>query len=259
MVCMKIDGKNAQSLNALTFRLELKYRLSRAQYYKVKAAIAPYMKKDFFTSRSGSGKYFVRSLYYDTHDHELYNHKMDGDSERVKFRIRTYSSHADCDTMIRVEIKIRRGNSTEKYSERISKQEYDCFVSRKRWDRCCENFVLTEFQRCMHLKTLWPKLLIDYEREGYRDRAVEGLRLTFDHKVRSVQAATLFPGQKVFFRTHHPEQTILEIKCGHRRPDWIQEIVRVHGLRVVANSKFTQAVELARHDLYHPDGLVIVR
>lgn len=254
-----MSKQHLNSLNGKNSRIELKYRLSYVQYYKVKISILPFMEKDFFTLRSACGRYFVRSLYYDTHDYRLYDHKMSGDSERVKFRLRTYDSRFSDDTCIRAEIKTRQGNETQKYSNRVSKLEYDCFMDRKHWSRFCSNPVLAEFERCVHLKTMSPKVLIDYEREGYKDRGAEGIRVTFDHKVRSAQATALFSDQHVFFRVHHPGVVVLEIKCRNHRPRWIQEIIRVHGLKTVANSKFTQAIESARHDLYHPDGLVVVR
>ncbi|MDW7651816.1 MAG: VTC domain-containing protein [Bacillota bacterium] len=86
---------------------------------------------------------------------------------------------------------------------------------------------------------------------GLKSRQMEDLRITFDQDVRSSSASLLFPRQP-FFRTHNKNEIILEIKCRNEQPARLTKIVRRHGLKVVANSKFTQGIEMSRPDVVTP-------
>jgi len=241
-----------------TWRFELKYRLNYLQYQKLRIAVLPYMKMDFFTHTNQNKKYLVRSLYFDTYDYGLYYEKMSGDSDRIKFRIRTYSQILIDNRFIRVELKVRKANMMKKYSLFILSTDYHFFMKNKHWPNNY-NPVLAEFERYFHLRALTPQILVDYYREAYEDRIKDGLRITFDHKVRSTHSDTLFPYRPVYFREHHPLGVILEIKYHNKPPTWLQNLVCDYGLKLVANSKFTQGIQVARQDLYRPDGVVIVR
>ena len=51
----------------------------------------------------------------------------------------------------------------------------------------------------------------------------------------------------------------MEIKYKDDLPSWVKNLVQAYGLKIIANSKFTQGIQAARHDLSHPDGIVIIR
>ena len=240
------------------WRLEIKYRIDYFTYHKIRAALRPFMRRDHFTGAAPGFKYFVRSLYYDTHDYSAYHEKMAGDSERIKFRIRTYSETYDENAVIRAEMKVRKGNSMEKYSSFISLSEYEYFMKKKNWPEE-DNPVLNEFARYVRLRSLDPKVLIEYFREGYHDRAGSDLRITFDHRVKSAHSDRLFAAGKKFYREHIPHNVVLEIKSGKERPAWVRDLVRDYGLKWVANSKFTQGIQASRRDLFHPAGVVLIR
>ena len=103
---------------------------------------------------------------------------------------------------------------------------------------------LQEFERYVHLKAQNPKIIVEYQREGYLSRGREALRITFDHKVKSAHADSLFPEQN-FFREHNPGFIVLEIKCDKRQPDWLRSLVMNQTLCIVANSKYSQGIEIA--------------
>lgn len=228
------------------------------QYQKLKIALKPYMREDHYTKIASQKRYLVRSLYYDTYDYNIYHEKMSGDSERIKFRLRTYSEHLDNNSLIKAEMKVRQANAMEKLGELVSTDQYLHFIRKKRWPGN-NSPVLHEFERYCHLKALKPQVLVQYMREGYSDRSQKGIRVTFDHKVKSAHAGLLFPERKLFFREHHPHGVIFEVKCRDYQPRWLNVIIRDYGLKLVANSKFTQGIQAARQDLYHPGGVVVIR
>lgn len=238
-------------------RFELKYRLTYFQYLKVRNAIKPYMTIDDFSRRARTNRYLVRSLYFDTPGYHAYEQKMNGDCDRVKFRLRTYTSKNNASNPIRVELKLREGNLTIKKSVFVPNDEYQHFMARHHW----QNFqdpVTTEFERQSLSQGLNPVILVEYDREGYNTRFSSDLRITFDHQVRSAHTKTLFP-EHTFFQTLMPRSVVLEIKFKESLPFWLSGLVRSQGLKVIANSKYTQGLQVARHHLHHPENVILVR
>ncbi len=238
-------------------RFELKYRLNYFNYLKIRNMVNSYMKKDSFTISAGRKGYLVRSLYFDTYDYKAYMEKMNGDCDRIKFRIRSYDDTMREDTPIRVELKVRKANRVEKHSTFVKGAELSYFEQHRTWNNLGDP-VLSEFSRHLVLKDLQPLIITKYTREGFKSRLNDGLRITIDHEVRSAHAKRLFP-EDALFRQHHPLTVVLEIKFKAFQPAWLKELIHSYGLKLIANSKFTQGIQVARKDLHHPGGVVVVR
>ena len=118
--------------------------------------------------------------------------------------------------------------------------------------------VLEEFNRLLKGRSFEPKVLIEYYREGYRTAIKEDVRVTFDHKVKSKQSSHLYTN-RYGFRVHNYHEIIMEVKFKERLPMWLKPIIHLHGLKIIANSKFTQAIQLSRKDLIHSNGIIYVR
>ena len=106
MVKIKRLPESSENYN---WRFELKYRLDNFQYQKLRIAIHPYMKTDYFTRTAPQKKYLVRSLYFDTYHYNLNYKKVSGDNERVNFRLRTYSEDINDNGDIRTETSVFAG------------------------------------------------------------------------------------------------------------------------------------------------------
>ena len=238
-------------------RFELKYQLTHFQYLKLRNAIRPYMTMDAFTANQPSKRYLVRSLYFDTYDYHSFHQKMSGDSYREKFRLRTYPYGEEYLRYVRVELKMRQANLSIKKSVFVPIDEYDHFMKKRHW-KSFDDPITNAFERKILTQLLQPMVLVEYDREGYQTRLKSNLRITFDHQVRASHARSLFQ-EKVFYRNLYPRQVVLEIKFKDSLPQWLETLVRNHGLRVIANSKFTQSILVARHDLYHPGNVILVR
>lgn len=232
----------------IEWRFEYKYRLTYGQYYCVRSAIKPNTQKDNYSLASPTGRYFVRSLYFDTDSFKNFEEKVNGDSDRVKLRIRTYSNlQPEPEEDVRVELKARKSMTMEKYQTWVTYQDYQEFMKHNHWPKN-EDAVLEEFERYVHLKTQRPKIIVEYQREGYVARDREAVRITFDHHVRSAKARTLYP-KNPFFRKHYLGMVILEIKCNKKQPQWLLDLVQDQGLKLAANSKYVQGIEAARPDI----------
>ena len=240
---MKKDIKEA-------WRFEYKYKLPLNLYYQFRSAIIPYMEHDDFSRKALRNSYLVRSLYYDTYYYKSYYEKMEGTYGRTKYRLRTYAESAENEPDVRAELKVRKGQVLEKHSAFVPYRHYLGFMENRNWpDRSSP--VLTEFERQVHLHALRPKVLVEYYREAFRSREGSDMRISFDLQVSSCIADTLFP-KTPFFRQHHPNNAILEIKCHIHRPAWLGKLISRYGLMYVANSKYTQGIEASRPDLITP-------
>jgi hypothetical protein len=106
----------------------------------------------------------------------------------------------------------------------------------------------------VHNYNLEPKLIIEYEREGFVTKDKSDLRITFDHNVRSTVSEVLFDDKLIGVRRHSPT-VVCEIKCGMKKPLWLEAMVKEYGLKVVGNSKYVQAVQrmnpnIIRNEVY---------
>lgn len=223
-----------------TERFEYKYQLDYQTYLAFKNKINLYMEQDSFTEVSKSQRYFVRSLYYDTYDYLHYRTSEEGQFGRVKCRIRTYEPSKDKADIISIEMKTKQGSNTKKFSQLIPLESYQFFLNNGYFDQ--KSKVLDEFTRLMYQGPLEPKVIVEYEREGYHPIDDSDFRLTFDFDVRSGASNDLFSDRPFYTRSHN-RAIILEIKCGMDKPEWLESLVRAYGLKVVGNSKYVQAIQ----------------
>ncbi len=235
-------------------RFELKYRISAFEYLRVKHALVPYMRKDGFTQQAPGKGYTVRSLYFDSDQYELYNEKLSGDNIRTKMRLRTYPNNPG--DAVRAELKMRERNLVIKKTAPLSWEALAAYEHTGHFET--EDPVLAQCELLKCSRLLGPKVVIEYEREGYQMRDGGGVRVTFDHRVRSAQGVSL-THLPHFFREHDPLSIILEIKFRDAVPRFLHDIVRKNGLKVIANSKFTQAIQLSSKHFYHSDHVVVLR
>lgn len=230
-------------------RVERKYLLSLDQYYRLRNRIVPFAERDYY-SRAAGGSYIVRSIYYDTRDYRAWYEKEDGDFGRIKLRIRAYTDRRErCET-VSVEIKTRRGSAMVKYATRIDVGEYREFVKTGSWPSIRDK-TLNEFERLRRVRQLVPVCLVQYRREGFAARDGSQVRLTIDHDVESTRASRLFP-ESLILNPHRPKRLIFEVKTRAGEPEWLRAVIREHTLKMTANSKYWQGIEIIRPNMVTP-------
>jgi len=233
--------------NNSNLRFEKKYRVSLSEYFAIKNSLIPHLNFDAFTKIAPMNKYLVRSLYFDTRDYRTYKEKINGDSNRIKFRIRTYDSQPRENADIRVELKVRVGNLMEKHWSFISLQQYETLLKKQK-TRLDNNPVLVEFLRYIYKWDLVPKTLVQYLREGFQSKRQDGIRITFDHNIQCAYSKELFP-KEVHWRKHYYSYVVMEIKYKENFPFWLNNLVHSYNLKIVPNSKYTNSIELASKDI----------
>ncbi len=192
----------------------------------------------------------MRSIYYDTRDYRAWYEKEDGNFGRIKLRIRAYTDHKqECDR-VSVELKTRQGNSMKKFSSFVDFSEYEHFVKTGSWLNYQDQTVC-EFERLRRVRQLVPVCLVQYRREGFTSLDRSPVRITMDHNVVSTRAATLFPDSPIL-KPHRPKRVILEIKTRGKEPPWLSGLVKQQLLKLSANSKYWQGIEIIRPNMVTP-------
>src|SRR3990167_2549007 len=79
-------------MSAFSNRYELKYVIDLQTYFKIKREISQLFKYD--SSAGDSGKYGITSVYFDTANLDFFWEKIDGEENRIKIRLRTYSHNS---------------------------------------------------------------------------------------------------------------------------------------------------------------------
>ncbi len=229
-------------------RFELKYQLTIFEYLKVKNRMISHVCLDDYSARSDAGRYFIRSLYYDTFDYRAYAEKITGELNRIKIRMRSYFENKESAPFVSAELKTRKGSQITKFSTHIPIDHYIRFEQTGSW-QTDDNPVLTEIKRLIILNALTPKLLVDYEREAYYPRDKNEVRITFDHSIRFASSNELYP-KKAFFRSKDPHLVVMEIKTGSVYPRWLENIITHYGLKSVPNSKYAHGIEQTQHAMF---------
>ncbi len=221
----------------LQTRFELKYQLTIQQYLIFKTGLLTFARKDQY-SKTSTGNYFVRSLYYDNSNYLCYHDKIEGESTRSKLRFRIYNP---------VENKNKFGERMLKKVFRSPLEDYYSYLETDHFKTI--NPVLEEFQRMKLRHCFSPLVVIDYYREGFESKIDKKLRLTIDHGL------TSYPSSDLFNTNHTPvfvkrDPIILEIKTNSNVPPWLMKLIKTHSLVRVSNSKYCLGLSNAYFSKY---------
>ncbi len=181
------------------------------------------------------GHYRIRSLYFDNLYDKALMEKIDGVSEREKFRIRYYDGDV---SLIHLEKKVKRGGLGYKISETISREEAQKIVSGDTdWMATSGRGLLIELYSKMKSQCLRPQTIVDYDRIPF----VYGpgnVRVTIDENIRTGLRGTDFLNPDCITIPAAQNTIILEVKWDEFLPGIIRRAVQVKGRRSTAFSKY---------------------
>lgn len=181
------------------------------------------------------GHYRIRSLYFDNLYDKALMEKIDGVSEREKFRIRYYDGDL---SLIHLEKKVKRGGLGYKISETISREEAQKIISGDTdWMAVSGRGLLIELYSKMKSQCLRPQTIVDYDRIPF----VYGpgnVRVTIDENIRTGLRGTDFLNPDCITIPAAQNTIILEVKWDEFLPGIIRRAVQVKGRRSTAFSKY---------------------
>ena len=236
-------------------RHELKYHISTADYYELRARAATFMQPD---KHGEDGKYFIRSLYLDDIFCADYHQKMDGWSRRRKYRVRIYDLS---DEIIKFEVKDKYDSYISKVSSRITKGQYRkiadgdfSFVTDMLFDNADKgrHKALRIGYIDSATKLLRPQVVVDYDREVYICK--EGnVRLTFDMNLRAGDPLDdIFDPLLPTVPAYQEGTMILEVKYDDYLPDFIRHMLKPLGRWQSSQSKYAMCC-LAQANFFGKD------
>ncbi len=231
-------------------RLEKKYLVPNYLMNDLRKRIRPFVRPDLYAlsgNNEGIPEYTVRSIYFDSSNLDCYTEKKEGVLLRKKFRIRGYGDSEIGQNVI-FEIKRKIENRVKKHRAPVKLSDMESLL----YSGNVEKYVLNENGNknsiddarrfLFHVKKnkFEPTSQIVYEREPYHGKFDDGVRITFDKNIRSLN----YPGinelysnsnQSYLFKNHF----ILEIKYfTYIMPVWAKSLIQEFRLRNEALSKY---------------------
>ena len=230
------------------YRYEFKYVLSNGHLATVATELDRHLSRDVHCA--DTGRYHIRSVYFDSPDMRWFHEKRNGLEKRFKYRLRAYShgAHGLGDPLY-LELKGRNGALVIKHRVKLPPSVFSEGMEGGTWEllevlgnefpgnSVAERFIAQSFRY-----RLSPSVITDYSRAAWEDDSNPDFRATID------DASTAFRACRMGLPRGIPEEIIpgggiVEIKFRYRIPFWFQRIIREMGLERVSCSKFQRAVE----------------
>lgn len=216
----------------MKFRHEWKHIINNGDAVILRQRLNAVMKTD---KNAVEGRYFIRSLYFDTPADTALREKIDGISRREKFRIRYYNFDT---TVIHLEKKSKISGLCSKHSLDLTEEQVRKIISGDiDWMKSDENALIRELYQKMTVQQLKPKTIVDYWREPFVYEA-GNVRVTLDYEIKTGLAS------KEFFNKDCPtvplpdNPIILEVKWDEFLPTIIRNAIQIGDRKTSAFSKY---------------------
>ena len=195
-------------------RFEKKYLLSDEQFRKMMVKMKGHIMPDRFSESD------IRSIYYDTKDHQLIRRSIEKPEYKEKLRIRSYKE-VDDDDQVFVELK----------------KKYDGIVYKRRTKAKCKDLI-NDIRHCSfkdpqvgkeinyalsYYGELQPSIFIGCQRISFTGVDDKDLRITFDkdicYRMNDLSLKRTDADKKL------TDQTVMELKIRDAMPLWLSDIL----------------------------------
>ena len=216
----------------MQLRHELKHEISMSDMIAIRQRMRAIAKSD---PHAIDGKYFIRSLYFDTPEDRALIEKQSGISQRQKFRIRYYNYDT---SVINLEKKLKSGGLGCKISAGLDVKQAEKIVNGDTsWMMDSDNELIRELYSLMVSDRLGPKTIVDYTREPFI-YGPGNVRVTLDYNIRTGLHLTDFLNTECVTVSASFGTCIMEVKWDDYLPDIIRDAVRLPHSRNGSFSKY---------------------
>ncbi len=234
-------------------RYELKYIIPKALVADIEEYIEIYCKKDSHSAQTQDGYYTVNTLYLDSPNFLLLDHKRSDLSQRFTLRIRSYADGTKPPYFF--EVKKKSGMIVDKI--RACVEEQDLREVFKRPDGALglnieDKKNLKYFIRKAEELHARPKIFTQYKRLAFFSEFDEYVRITFDRDLKFCKSKKfdVIPGNyevknydyQAFMKGMPADSVVLEIKTLTSVPRWVIELIQYFGLNRGSFSKFESSL-----------------
>ena len=202
----------------LTFkRYEKKYLLSAEEYERLWERLEEYVEPDgFFRST-------VCSIYYDDNTYSLIRNSIEKPKYKEKLRVRSYNV-PNKDGRVFVELKKKFEGVVYKRRVVMSAEEAESYLSGEQ-PAPVDSQMVREIDWFMHENKPIPKVFIACEREAYKAKENENLRITFDRNIRWRETDLHLTSGSYGEELLEDGQVLMEIKIPGAAPLWLAEML----------------------------------
>lgn len=222
------------------YRHENKYLISRSAAILLSLRLSHIMERD--PHAGPTGRYTIRSLYFDDFQNQAFEDKVSGVSERTKYRIRYYDYD---ETVIKLERKEKHGSLTRKVAETITVEDAKA-LQRLGLSGYPDSHtpLVQELVRQCDYGGLRPKVLVDYDRTPFICRD-GNTRITLDDNLRTRPYGNdLYASHQAMIPVLDPNEVILEVKFDDFLPGYLADALADIPKTNLAISKFALCMNL---------------
>lgn len=235
-------------------RHECKYLIPETVAARVRSDLTPFVRPDPHAALRPGFRYPISSLYLDSEDMALYRATIEGNRARFKLRVRSYSDAPDAPVVL--EVKRRSGGIVRKSRCPIPRQFVPGVLAGEAEDvpglDAPSRAALREFVGLMLARRASPRVVVRYDREAYVGSSGEGIRATFDLRLRALPCdRPEVPIVAAGFVPIRQGLVLLELKFNDRCPGWLVRLVQRHELQRTSFSKYCHAVRDTARFLPH--------
>jgi len=215
-------------------RQELKYGITYIDYMLLKNKLKHVMRLD--SHADSTGKYLIRSCYFDNFENKVMNEKKEGYLNRDKYRVRIYGKS---EGIINLERKSKRNNLTFKSKCNMTRSEFEKIrIGDISWMENDTRSLISDLYLEMKMSLIKPMAVVDYEREAYI-YLYGNVRVTFDSKVQtSIRNTDMFNKHLPMVDVLDPTEVILEVKFDEYLPDVVKMLLQGINTKHEAYSKY---------------------
>lgn len=216
------------------FRHELKYIVSTTQLSLLENRVKNLLPLDPHVKESG--KYTIRSLYFDDYYDSCAKQNVDGTDPREKFRIRIYNHSSE---RIRLECKRKERGKTHKTSCPLTVEQTKMLMKGEALkDISSLSPLLQKFTYLMLRYKYRPVVIVEYDRVPFVYKN-GNVRVTFDTNISSSTDIEHFLDKDIVKRPVMPtSKQLLEVKYDEYIPDYIYRNLQLESLTQTAYSKY---------------------
>ena len=247
------------------FRHEYKYLISRSSAELLKVRLKGLMRHDPHTGPTG--RYTIRSLYFDDLTADAFYDKVSGVDNRSKYRIRCYNYS---NSIFKLEKKEKKGHLTRKTGQKLTLSQVQAIQENPRKYHVIPSVaegsttsgldgkqkipplpsvgrndsLLEELRLFCCSKGGRPMVLVDYDRTPFVC-ADGNTRITIDENLRTLPyRGDLFASSDAMIPVMEPEQVILEVKFDDFLPGHLNDCLADIPKAPMAISKFAMCMNL---------------
>lgn len=216
----------------MNFRHEWKHLINNGDMIALRNRLKAVARAD---ENAVNGRYFIRSLYFDTPADTALKEKIDGISRREKFRIRYYNFDT---SVIHLEKKSKVSGLCNKKSADLTVEQVQKIIDGDiGWMKDYSDELVRELHHKMTVQLLKPKTIVDYWREPFVYDA-GNVRITLDYDIRTGLGSKDFLNKDCPTVSVPDNPIVLEVKWDEFLPSIIRDAVQLGNRRTAAFSKY---------------------